>query len=158
MIYRKTFVFLMFVCTLGKCCRKYFTLCVWSNVKQNNTKPTPKTTGNGNHDCQPNLQPTANSTSHNNPPPTTTHRRPQILKQTTTTNPQIHPSTKSNHNPQNKKQINKIHLPYLVDVQAPPRPYATATTVTHYDHHEHQIPRTQKKKKNPKHTNKQTAG
>ena len=59
---------------LGKCSRKYFTLCVWSNVKQNKTKPIPKTTGNGNHDCQPTPQPTTNSTSHNNPPPTTTHR------------------------------------------------------------------------------------
>ena len=71
MIYRKIFVFPMFVCTLEKCFGKYFTLCVWSNVKQNKTKPTPKITGNGNHHCQPNPQPTTNSTSHNNPPPIT---------------------------------------------------------------------------------------
>ena len=136
----------MFVCILGKCFGKYSTLCVWSNVKQNNNKkPTPKTTGNGNHHCQPpkpTPQPTTNSISHNNPSPKTTHRPPQILKQTTTTNPQIDPSTKSNRNPQNKKQINKIHRPYLIGIQAPPRPHATVTTVTHYDHHEHQIPRT----------------
>ncbi len=34
--------------------------------------------------------------SHNNLPHTTIHRPPQILKQTTTTNSQIHLSTKSN--------------------------------------------------------------
>ena len=36
----------MLVCILGKCSEKYSTLCVWSNVKQNNNKkPTSKTTG-----------------------------------------------------------------------------------------------------------------
>jgi hypothetical protein len=51
------FFFSVFVCILGKCSGKYSTLCVWSNVKQNNKKnPHPKppeSTKNGNHHCQP---------------------------------------------------------------------------------------------------------
>ena len=105
MIYRKIFVFPMFVCTLEKCFRKYFTLCVWSNVKQNKTKPTPKITGNGNHHYQPNPQPTTNSTSHNNPPPTTTHRQSQILKQT------HEQQTHNNLPPTTDPQANQTHSP-----------------------------------------------
>ena len=55
---------------LGKCSRKYFTLCVWSNVKQNKTKPIPKTTGNGTMTANPPCNPPQT-------PPATTIRRPQ---------------------------------------------------------------------------------
>jgi type IV secretory pathway VirB10-like protein len=81
MIYKKIFVFPVFVCTLGKCFRKYFTLCVWSNVKQKKKKkkPHPKSPpATETHPCQPpqptplpTQQPTTNqhkSTHHRNPP------------------------------------------------------------------------------------------
>jgi hypothetical protein len=78
MIYGKMFVFPMFVCTLGKCSRKYSTLCVWSNVKQT-------------HPCHP-PQPTPLPTTINpaNPPPTT--------KPTTTATHET-PTTTATHNP-----------------------------------------------------------
>ena len=65
MISGKIYFFSVFVCILGKCSGKYSTLCVWSNVKQNNKKyPHPKppeSTKNRNHHCQP-PKPTPQST------------------------------------------------------------------------------------------------
>ena len=74
MILEKMIVFPVLVCILEKCSRKYFTLCVWSNVKQNNKKKPhpkpPKSTKNGNHHCQPpkpTLKPTTSHPHRNQP-------------------------------------------------------------------------------------------
>ena len=87
MISRKINFFLVFVCILGKCSGKYSTLCVWSNVKQNNKKnlyPKPsESTKNGNHHCQPpkpTPQPTVSQTpTEIDPKPTNTRcTKPKI--------------------------------------------------------------------------------
>jgi hypothetical protein len=99
MIYRKMFVFPMFVCTLGKCSRKYFTLCVWGNVKQINRKyphpQPPESTKNDPH-CQPATQ-THPATHQNNHPVTHKSQQPPPQKPTSPVlkNPQI-ATTKSN--------------------------------------------------------------
>ena len=94
MISGKINFFLVFVCILGKCSGKYSTLCVWSNVKQNNKKnlyPKPsESTKNGNHHCQPpkpTPQPTVSQTPTEIDPkptlqPTETHcTKPKIKLQ-----------------------------------------------------------------------------
>ena len=79
MIYSKMFVFPVFVCTLGKCSRKYSTLCVWSNVKQIIRKyPHPKPSESTKNDphCQPATQThpaTPQPTPKPTPQPTHTH-------------------------------------------------------------------------------------
>ena len=93
MIYRKIFVFPVFVCTLGKCFRKYSILCVWSNVKQINRKyPYPKppqSTKNEPH-CQPATQ------THPVTHPATPQPTPQPT-QTHPTTPQPTPKPTANH-------------------------------------------------------------
>jgi hypothetical protein len=78
MISGKIFFFSVFVCTLGKCSRKYSTLCVWSNVKQINRKyphPKPPESTKNDHPCQPATHPNPphNPATHPNPCNPTTH-------------------------------------------------------------------------------------
>jgi hypothetical protein len=130
MIYSKMFVFPVFVCTLGKCSRKYSTLCVWSNVKQTHPCQPPKPTRN------PPLPPTLLPTTINkkNPPPTTkptttathpaTHRNPPHTHPATPPPPRnpphthTHPATPpppppppETHPNQQKKPITNHHNP-----------------------------------------------
>ena len=82
------FVFPVFVCTLGKCSRKYSTLCVWSNVKQT-------------HPCQP-PKPTLLPTTINkkNPPPTTTTQSKSTTKSTNPT---------TSHHKLTEREIREAH-------------------------------------------------
>ena len=66
---QKTFVFPVFVCTLGKCSRKYSTLCVWSNVKQIIRKyPHPKPSESTKNDPHCQLATQTHPATHRNPP------------------------------------------------------------------------------------------
>jgi hypothetical protein len=112
MIYRKMFVFPVFVCTLGKCSRKYSTLCVWSNVKQTHPcqppKPTPQPTPATHPATHHNQQKksTTNHETHNHRNPIANHHRdpPEI-------NPKQQPMTQDppEQNPTTQEQRTTNH-------------------------------------------------
>jgi hypothetical protein len=87
MIYSKMFVFPVFVCTLRKCSGKYFTWCVWSNVKQINRKYT--------HPKSP--ESTKNTPTASQPPKPTSQPTPQPTPQPTQTHPHKPTTTSASH-------------------------------------------------------------
>jgi hypothetical protein len=109
MILGKMIVFLVSVCILGKCFEKYSTLCVWSNVKQNNNKKTtPKTTGI-HQKWEPPLPATqtypATTTSH-----PATHREPNPHRNQPKTHPATHQDPLHTTKNQTPNQPNPINL------------------------------------------------
>jgi hypothetical protein len=149
------FVFPMFVCTLGKCSKKYFSIMC---LEQRKTKQNPKPPEMGTMTANPPRNPPQT-------PPATTIRRPQqpTADHISSSKPQqqthksiLQPNPTITHKTKNKSTKSTYHIWLAFKLHRdptppqPPRAYATTTTVTHYDHHEHQIPRTQKKKKKKK--------
>jgi hypothetical protein len=124
MIYRKMFVFPMFVCTLGKCSRKYFTLCVWGNVKQINRKyphpQPPESTKNDPH-CQPATQ-THPATPQPTPQPTQTHPA---------THQNNHPVTHKSQQPPPQKPTSPVLKNPQIATTKSNKLQQTTTTKTH---------------------------
>ena len=126
MISRKMIVSLVFVCILGKWSNKYFTLCVWSNVKQKNKKnphsKPPKSTKNGNHHHEPPHKPTVSHPATHREPPCNPPRAkpPPKLTQNPPRNP-LRPTA------QNQKSSSKSTKPHQFQT--------TGNTETHHRKH-----------------------